>query len=259
MIQREYKDVLDCWHGLTRELSYSRLWKCSSPPTRWGVCRGYPDIVECQIEDLLKDRNLHLDMCSYTKSRWTRFLRRYFRPDLPQWVDDSMDKLRKYPSRPFVASYSINLNPESKMIGVGAHGGHNYGGCLSSVQMRIKPTPEIILYSRACQVDKIGFLDLTLMHLIAKRMGVPKVKGRWIISLCFISAVSMAFYVKRFNLPLKGNILTGRIENLLKNTESEYGPLKRTLKRNREIQETGTIPGSVPVRNLSLEFQLSER
>lgn len=256
MITREFSTVLSAWHGITRELSYGE-----GPFLRWGLCLGYPDILEVTIYDLLKDEKLHLEMSSYTKSRWTRFLRRYFRPDLPDWIHTSLKKLQKYPNRPFVASYDITKNPEAKIIGVGAHGGHNYGGCLSSLQIRIKPVPTVILISRACQVSKIGFLDLTLMHLVAKEMGFTRVVGQWVISLPFISAVDMIFYLPKFKQPLKDHNLHRRIIGLQKrdNGEEVYGPLKRLFKRNKQLASIGHIPGAVPVSSLSLNFEEKRR
>jgi hypothetical protein len=257
-------DVKDAWHGLVKELSFPKLsTKSIVEPLRWGVCLGYPDLVEVKIEDALLDDKLHLAMSSYTKSRWTRFLRRYFRTDFNDWIKEAYDKLSKYDRRPFVASYSINLNPESKIVGVGAHGGHNYGGCLSSLQIRVCPTPTVILYSRACQIDKIGFLDLVLIHLVAKELArvgeFKKVKAQWVISLGFISAVSQTFYTTVFKIPLEGHSLERRIKVLRSNPESNYGPLQRLIKRNKQMTEDGVIPGAVPVKELSLEFKLSRK
>jgi hypothetical protein len=227
---------------------------------------SYPDIVECDITDALDEKvdeskmlgksgkkALHLDMSSFTKSRWTRFLRKYFRPDLGEWVDTAMQKLQKYPRRPFVASYSMQMNVDDEE----GRKGHNYGGCLSSLQIRLYPKPTVILYSRACMLDKIGFLDLTLIHLIAKRMGLPEVSARWVISLPFVSAISQVFYAPRFSLKMKGHILKSKVEMHihLKPSDTPYGPLSRLLKRNIQFKEHGTIPRSVHVRDLSLDFE----
>lgn len=265
MITRRFMDVKEAWHGLVKELSFPNKsqYEDRDDVLRWGVCLGYPDLVEVNITNALMDRDLHLAMSSYTKSRWTRFLRRYFRTDFNDWITEAAEKLTKYGRRPFVASYSINLNPEAKIVGVGAHGGHNYGGCLSSLQFRVCPEPTVILYSRACQIDKIGFLDLVLIHLVAKELarvgGYKKVKAQWVISLGFISAVSQVFYTKMFKIPLKGHSLERRIAVLQANPESNYGPLQRLIKRNKQIEEDGAIPGAVPVKQLSLEFKLSRK
>lgn len=266
MLTRNYPDVLSCWHGLIEELSYRpdkiKTSTGTAKALRWGVCIAYPDLLEARIADATIDDNLHLGMSSYTKSRWTRFLRRYFRPDLQQWVDDSMVKLTKYPNRPFVASYSITLNIDD----VEGRAGHNYGGCLSSLQIRMHPEPTVILYSRACQMDKIGFLDFTLIHLIAKRMTEhPKLKGkkihgRWVVSLPFISAISQVYYTNRFKKTMKGHALEKRIRgNRDRNIDDvNFGPLKRLIKRNQQLKEFGEIPRSVPVSELSLIFEALE-
>lgn len=268
MITRKFKDVLSAWHGLVGELSFpdKSKWEFSKGDLlSWGVCVAYPDLLETRIEDATIDDNLHLEMSSYTKSRWTRFLRRYLRPDYQDWIHKSIKTLLHYKGRGFVSSYSINLNPESRQIGVGAHGGHKYGGCLSSIQIRINPRPRVILFSRACQLDKIGFLDLALIHLTAKEVleelhnsrNNPTIAATWVISCPFISAISQVFYTQRFKVSLKGHILERRIRaNLGRTTEdTNYGPLKRLLKRNHQMKTLGGIPGSCPVKDLSLEFK----
>jgi hypothetical protein len=259
MIQREFQGILSAWHGLVEELSYG---KTGLKPLRWGVCVGYPDLLEVGIKDALLDEGLHLGMSSYTKSRWTRFLRRYFRPDLSAWIHGSIKKLTKYSSRPFVASYSVNLNIDD----VEARTGHNYGGCLSSLQIRVHPVPTVILYSRACQMDKIGFLDLCLIHLVAREiernpaMKGRKIIGRWVVSLGFISAISQVYYTKRFKKPMKGHILERRIRGNRDRLPQDvsFGPLARLLKRNLQMKEFGEIPRSCPVSELSLEFTTNE-
>jgi hypothetical protein len=259
MIYRSYPDIYTCWRSLVEDLAY-RSDKIK--PIKWGVCMSYPDMLEARIEDALHDPGMHLDMSSYTKSRWTRFLRRYFRPDLGDWVDESMRKLQKYPSRPFVSSYSINITIDDEE----GRAGHNYGGCLSSLQIRLNPRPTVILYSRACQMDKIGLLDFTLIHLIAKRMTESLIVNRhgvsavWVVSLPFISAISQVFYVKRFKLPLKGHILESRIrQNSARVMEDvTYGPLKRLLKRNMQMKKHGTIPRSVAIKDLTLNFTVKK-
>ena len=240
MIERKFPNLLTAYQGLTNELAYSK----DITPLKWGVCLGYPEILSVEIDNVLDNDNMNLGMASYTKSRWTRFLRRYFRDDLADWIDESMAKLKKYPSRPFVASYSVNLNT-----------GHNYGGCLSSLQIRISPTPQVILYSRACHIDKVGFLDLALIHVIARRMGLPKVSGVWVVSNGFISAISQIYYLQRFNKPVEGHRLQRAMRRLtdVPYEDIKFGPLKRGRKRMMALEEFGEIPNSISVSNLSIE------
>lgn len=240
MIQRNFPNLMGTYRGLTDELAYSR----DITPLKWGVCLGYNQPLSVDIDDLLHDDSMSLGMASYTKSRWTRFLRRYFRDDLAQWIDRSMEKLQRYPSRPFVASYSVNLNT-----------GHNYGGCLASLQIRISPRPEVILVSRACHLDKVGFLDLALMNVVARRMGCDKVSGTWVASNCFISAISQIFYLKMFNMPTVGHRLEKSMKRLtdVDYEDIKFGPLKRGRKRMMALDEVGHIPNSILVKDLSIE------
>lgn len=243
MILRTFPNIYDTFRGLVEELAYGE----NHDPLRWGVCAGYSDLLTVDIEDVLFNDGLHLDMASFTKSRWTRFLRRYFRDDFSCWIQESMAKLERYPSRPFVASYAPNLDT-----------GHNYGGCLSSLQIRISPTPEVILYSRACQIDKIGFLDLALMHIVAREMNreyMQRISGRWVVSLGFISAISQIYYLQRFERPNEGHRLQ-RTLHRLQNVDYDsikFGPLKRGRKRMEALKEFGEIPRSVPVSKLTLD------
>jgi hypothetical protein len=259
MITKSYKNILDAWHGLTQTIMYSRGIK----PIKWGICCGYPDIVEADIKNLLDDAGATLGMASFTKSRWTRFLRRYFRPDLPAWVERSVQKLTKYPARPFVCSYDLSHNVED----AAGRQGHNYGGCLSSLQIRIFPVPSVILYSRACMLDKIGLLDLALMHHVSRVLKeslekrgrkTPVVKGTWVISLGFISGVSQIYYTYRFKLTLKGHILEKRVRDRANDVTSNFGPLKRLIKRRAQLKEFGEIPNSCAIKDLSLDFELAE-
>lgn len=239
MIQRQFPNLLTTYKSLTEELAYDK----TLPVLKWGVCVGYVDLLAVKIDDLLDNEEMDLGIASYTKSRWTRFLRRYFRDDIQQWIRDAVTKLRRYPNRPFVASYSVNLNT-----------GHNYGGCLASVQIRICPEPEVILTSRACHLDKVGFLDLSLMNVIARSLGYEKVKGQWIVSNCYISAISQIYYVKQFDMPIKGH----RMERTLWRLTSvdydsvKFGPLKRGRKRMMALDQFGYIPNSIAVKDLSI-------
>jgi hypothetical protein len=220
-------------------------------PLKWGVCIGYDGLLSVEIDDVLHDDNMSLQMASYTKSRWTRFLRRYFRDDISSWIDASMAKLQRYPSRPFVASYSVNLNT-----------GHNYGGCLSSLQIRICPRPEVILTSRACHLDKVGFLDLALINVVARRMGLKAVRGSWVASNCYISAISQIFYLKMFNMPTAGHRLERTMKRLtdVDYEDIKFGPLKRGRKRMMALDEFGHIPNSIKVKDLSIEpYKFTEK
>src|SRR5215469_303816 len=100
MIIRRYPTILSAYIGMTDELAYGTIDGDTevAVPIRWGVCIGYPEITCVEIDNVLIDENLHLGMASYTKSRWTRFLRRYFREDFSIWLRNSMKKLLKYPS-----------------------------------------------------------------------------------------------------------------------------------------------------------------
>ena len=89
MIQRRFPNLMSTYRGLTEELGYSQEIK----PLKWGVCLGYDGPLSVDIDDLLHDDSMSLGMASYTKSRWTRFLRRYFRDDFASWIDESMVKL----------------------------------------------------------------------------------------------------------------------------------------------------------------------
>lgn len=258
MIIREYPTILQAYLGMTDELAYGTAVNGNAicDPIKWGVCIGYPDIACIDIEDILADEDLHLGMASYTKSRWTRFMRRYFREDLYEWLKNASRKLMKYPSRPFVASYSLNVNLDDEE----ARAGHNYGGCLSSLQIRVKPDPRVILYSRACHIDKVGFLDLSLIHVIGREMKALlgkdwPVKGTWVVSNGFVSAISQIYYVQRFNKPYKGNRLErvmGRIAEV-DYEDIKFGPLKRGRARMAALAEFGEIPRSIWVKDLSIQ------
>ena len=247
MIQRQFPNLLATYRGLTEELAYDMNLK----PLKWGVCIGYDGLLSVEIDDLLHDEEMSLQMASYTKSRWTRFLRRYLRDDFSSWIDSSIIKLQRYPSRPFVASYSVNLNT-----------GHNYGGCLASLQLRICPSPEVILVSRACHLDKVGFLDLSLLNVVARRMGYKAVRGNWVASNCYISAISQIFYLKMFNLPVEGHRLQRTMKRLtdVDYEDIKFGPLKRGRKRMMSLDEVGYIPNSIMVKDLSIEpYKFTEK
>jgi hypothetical protein len=257
MISREFKTIYGAWRGLVDELIYKPEVE-GQKVINWGMHAAYPDLVEVRIEDASLDEDLDLGISSYTKTRWRMFMKKYFRPDFSQWIDSSIERLEQAPHRPYVAAYSMNINePPGRREGRNFSGGpraHNYGGCLGSVQIRIKPEPKVILYSRACALDKTGFIDLCLIHHVAKRLeaaGYKPTGAVWVISLGFISAITQIFYIEQFKRPLKGHALQKRISHLL-NTGSDhgYGPLKRVYKRKSEIETRK----KVPVSSLSLEF-----
>ena len=245
MIIKTYPDPLSAWHGLVDTLAY-RLNKQS---LKWGSCLAYPSLVSVEMDDLAVDTGLHLNMPGFTKGRWKQFLREYCRPDVCEWIGESLENFKRYPERPFVAGYDFNPNVK-----------HKYGACLSSFQIRLKPQPAVIVSSRASQLDKAGFLDLVLMHLVAKEMvtrGIPQpICGLWNISLAFINCVGQLFYLKRFDRPLQGHGLEREIAQHARESweDAQYGPHRRALKRNLQLDETGDIPGSVAVRELSLQF-----
>lgn len=265
MLTRKFDNLLEAWQGLIEELCYSGVGKISQreKPIRGGSYVAFPDLLEVKIKNAVTDSKLHLDMSSFTKTRWTRFMRRYFRPDFVEWIDETAAKLKRKSRMPLVASYSINLNEEVRVRGRGATGGsgHVWGGCLGSLQIRVCPEPEVILYSRACMIDKIGFLDLCLIHLVAKQLDIPVVKATWVISVCFITPTGQLFYVPRFKKKLKGHVFSQQIKKhlALKEEDVIYSPVKRALKRNRQMKTLGHIPGSVAVKDMSLEFTLNER
>jgi hypothetical protein len=254
MIQRTYPTVRDAYMGMTDEISHT----LDAPVIKWGVCLGYKEPVCVTIEDASVDTGLHLGEASFTKARWTRFLKRYFRADLQQWVDDAYKKLARYSSRPFVASYSMNINVDDQE----ARSGHNYGGCLSSLQMRLAPRPEVILYSRACQIDKIGYLDLSLIHIIARQIKEKRnckvVPATWVISLGFISAISQIFYAMQFDRPYEGNRLKKSMDRIMETADEDlkFGPLIRGRARMKSLGELGYIPGDVWVKDLTIDPKL---
>lgn len=240
MITRQFPDILSAYHGLVDELAYSK----DIQPLKWGVCIGYNGLLSVEIDDLLLDNGMSLGMASYTKSRWTRFVRRYFREDLPGWVDEAMEKLNRYPSRPFVASYDVNHDTK-----------HNYGGCLASLQIRIAPEPRVILYSRACHIDKVGFIDLALMNVVARKMNIPNIRGSWVISNGYISAISQIFYLKMFDKPVENHRLQRTMKRLtdVDYEDIKFGPLKRGRKRMMALDEFGEVQNSILVKDISIE------
>jgi hypothetical protein len=230
-----------------------------------GITTSYPDIVCVEIVNALTNDGLHLDMSSYGKNRWRTFLKRYFRPDLSKWVGETtleLSRLKKHQ----VAQYEVNPNPLFKQIGRKGYGsssaGHRHGASLSSLQIQMYPTPKIILVSRASMIDKAGFLDMTLIHLVAKQMKLisgdrlEKIQATWICSMPFIAAVVQMFHVRRFKKPLKGHSLEKSTRRFWHDDwrDAKYGPQKRSIKKALEFQKLGTIPRSCPVSELSLEF-----
>src|SRR4051812_10148205 len=107
MIIRSFPTILEAWHGTIDELAYDseRIGAIGSG----GITTSYPDMLCVEIEDATIGANLHLDMSSYGKGRWTTFLRRYFRPDLSSWVDSTTRQLSGLKKHQ-VAGYEVNPN-----------------------------------------------------------------------------------------------------------------------------------------------------
>jgi len=263
MITRKFPTILTAWRGLIEELAYK------TPPSRavkWGVNACYPDMLQIEIEDILNDDQLETGLASFTKGRWSRFLRTYLRPDFPQWIEAAIARLKECAPRPYVESYSININETPPKLtqsrinySGGGRRGHNHGSCLSSVQFRLYPKPRVILYSRACCIDKAGLLDLFLMHHLALRVGESikkeKMPATWILSMGFISAITQVFYTYQFKLPTDTHLLHKAIARFAQQESySKYGPVRRIRKRKEEFKNHGRVLKSVPVSELSLEF-----
>jgi hypothetical protein len=259
MILRRYKTIFEAWTQLIDELSYRH--KEIDAIGVGGITTSYPDILCVEIEDLLGGKPLHLDMSSYGRNRWRTFLKRYFRPDLPQWVDDTVIQLGNLKKHQ-VASYSISYNPAFAQIGRKGYGssskGHRHGACLASLQLQHFPDPRVIVVSRASQIDKAGFLDLSLMNRVAARTGWEDVSGTWIVSMGFIAAVHQIFYSARFGKSLKGHSLEKSTRRFWLDDyrQARYGPQKRSIKKAEEWKKTGKIFRACPVSELSLEFEL---
>lgn len=259
MIQRRYPDIATAWHSLIDELAYHH--EDVDAIGAGGITTSYPDGIVVEIEDILYNCNdeMHLDWCSFGKGRFKQFLKRYFRPDLGQWVDETVETLGNL-NKHQVSGYEVNVNPAFAQVGRKGYGssskGHRHGACLASLQLQHYPRPKVIIFSRASQIDKAGFLDLSLMHLVAKRTGWPVVSGTWIISMAFVAAVSQMYYVRRFKKPLKGHSLEKSTRRFWHEDyrEAKYGPQKRSIKKAQEFMRDGCIPRSCPVSELSLDF-----
>jgi hypothetical protein len=257
MTTRRFPTILTAWHGLIDELAYSH--KFVKAIGVGGITTSYPGGLVVDIDDVLTDEGLHLNMSSFGKTRFKQFLKRYFRPDLPSWVDNTVNELGNLKKHQ-VASYSVSYNPERIVAGREGYGhsqgGHRHGACLGSLQLQHFPEPKVILFSRASQLDKAGFLDLSLMHLVAKRTGWRNVSGSWVVSMAFIAAVSQLFYVRRFNKPLKGHSLEKSTRSFWREdyNDAAYGPQRRSIKKAQQFLQLGDIPRSCSVSELSLEF-----
>lgn len=260
IIQRRFPTLLKAWHSLIDELAYR--------PESIGayvsaITVSYPDILTVRIDDALNHENMTLGMASFTKVRWGRFLRKYFRPDLGKWIDDVTKELSELNNAYQVAGYSITVNAPRQTSGRSdfhiATGGHRHGACLASLQVQVFPKPRVILFSRACQLDRAGFLDLSLIHLVAKRMSLQvgnKVSAVWVVSNASLTVVNEMFHTSRFKKPIKGHALEHNIRRFtLKDYNlSNYGPQKRMLKRMGEVKKFGEVPKSCAISELSLEF-----
>lgn len=258
MIQRRFGTIFEAWQGLIEELAYRH--EDIDTVGAGGITTSYSDGLVVDIDDLLGGKPLHLDMSSYGQNRWKTFLKRYFRPDLSRWVDDTVIQLGNLKKHQ-VASYSISVNPAFAQVGRKGYGssskGHRHGACLASLQIQHYPAPKVIVVSRASQLDKAGFLDLALMNRVAARTGWNEVSGTWVISMAFIAAVSQIFYVARFGKSLKGHSLekSTRRFTLPDWRDAKYGPQKRSIKKAQEWKEKKSIFRACPVEELSLEFE----
>ena len=268
MIIKSFRTIPEAWHGIIDELAYHH--RTVETVGQGGITTSYSDGLVVEIEDILApmaSRNsplMHLDWSSYAKGRWNSFLKRYFREDLEDWVISTAKELEDL-NKHQVAGYEININPKFEQIGRKGYGssskGHRHGACLASLQLQHFPKPKVIVVSRASQIDKAGFLDLCLMHLVAKRTGWEKVSGTWFISMAFIAAVSQLYYVRRFNKPLKGHSLQKSTTRFWHDNykDAKYGPQRRSIKKAQEFLKTGTIGRSCLVDELSLSFDQINR
>lgn len=260
MIQRRFDTIPQAWHGLIDELAYHH--DSVGGVGAGGITTSYPDGLVVEIKDVLHDRDkpMHLDWCSFGKARFKAFLKRYFRPDLTTWIDSTVETLGNL-SKHQVAGYEININPAFAQVGRKGYGssskGHRHGACLSSLQLQHFPKPKVIVFSRASQIDKAGFLDLSLMRLVAQRTGWKEVSGTWVVSMAFIAAVSQIYYTRRFKTPLKGHSLEKSARRFWHDDwrDAKYGPQKRSIKKAQEFLKLGTVPRSCPVSELSLEWE----
>lgn len=259
MITRKFTTISEAYLGLIDELSYHH--KKIETVGAGGITTSFADGLVVEIKDILQGDDLHLDMCSFGKGRFKQFLKRYFRSDLGKWVDKTAEEL-VHLNKHQVAGYEINPNPEFAQIGRkgygSSHKGHRHGACLSSLQLQHFPKPKVILFSRASQLDKAGFLDLSLMHLVAKRTGWEEIGGTWVISMAFIAAVAQIYFVKRFNKSLKGHSLERSTRRFWHDNyeDAKYGPQRRSIKKAQEWMRDKEIYRSCPVSELSLDFEL---
>ena len=261
LIVRRFSNPYEAWRRIIDELAWRHKKIEGGTVGQGGITTSYADGLIVEIDDLLAGKPLHLDMSSYGQNRWKTFLKRYFRPDLQSWVDSTVKQLGNL-NKHQVASYSISYNPEFAQIGRKGYGssskGHRHGACLASLQLQHFPKPKVMVFSRASQIDKAGFLDLALMNRVAARTGWEKVSGTWIISMAFIAAVSQIYYVARFDKSLTGHSLEKSTRRFTLDDwrDAKYGPQKRSIKKAQEWRETGKIFRACPVSELSLEFEL---
>ena len=242
MINFYAKDIKSCFHEMIDGLAY----QYNQDVGKWGICYGYIQPLCIEIDDVTNDCDMTLSFAGFTKSRWTKLLKSYIRPDFQEWVHKTCKRLEKYPNRPFISEYQPSPNTSRKNETL-----HAYGNCLVSIQIRLWPQPTVMLYSRASALDKTGLCDLALIHVISRELKSVMVnkpdtiRGQWTIGLAYISAVAQTFYVTRFNKPLKNHRLRIPIERFLSQADDmsqvKYGPVRRNLTRVNAWLKDGFI------------------
>lgn len=108
-----------------------------------------------------------------TKARFSTLIRQYINPDAREnWLDTVEAKLSKRKRGTAVMRTNLvqkrgNANRPSRQ----------WGSCMLAISFRRVPVPQITLYSRTSYFGYIGYLDLTVAHVLARevseRTGVP--------------------------------------------------------------------------------------
>jgi hypothetical protein len=259
MILLKYDNLELAWHGLIQELAYGEKhfsWQKNSHV-------AFAEPVSVEIADVLDHCNLSLGMASFSRSRWTSLVKKYFRPDLKDWVKQSVENLLKFPEKLFICGYQTVQNEQNNGR-FGATGKHRYGACLHAVMIQLQPRPTVTLQSRLSLLDGAGFCDLVVFNRIAEEMARclygpserQSICGVWFLGTANLSYLRQAFYVTRFHKSLKGHQLAARIREVLKNTDHtqfRYGLRIRILKRVNEWRRDGMIAGDKAlIKDLSI-------